>query len=635
MFSPQVYDVTDLLTGENRLAVRLVGSRWLPRDRSSPWEKLLNHVESRASSLSRRFPHRRDVLKCQMSFGWDFAPSLRTMGIWDDVYVVVSGDAFIRDAAAQQQWMGDAVALAVIIEVDAHQGRTVRLRCTLAGATFESEPQSVERVVELTTGISRHCVELAVSQPRLWWPWDHGRPDLYRLTTEVWEDDRLLDAHVRTVGLRHLSLEGWTFHVNGRPVYARGANWVPADILPGRVTEARYCALLNLARQANMNMLRVWGGGLREKRAFYDLCDGLGVLVWQEFPFACSFLTRFPRSPDYLRLVEAETRAIVRELRNHPSLVVWCGGNEFSPDRNAPLIATLRRVVSAEDPTRPFLPASPANGDGHNWRVWHDYEPPSTYRQDPALFASEFGLQSPPDVETLRRFLPPEDLWPPGRAWTLHGADLPKLERYARPFLQGRESSLGPFVEASQRAQAHGLQLAIEHYRRRKARGNGGVLLWQLNEPWPAISWALIDYYQVPKPAFDVVRRVLNPLLVSVDFAPKRFQAGDQFRATVWLINDRAVALRGCRLKVTLRDQDGQQAYDLVQVVDVPACSAAIVDRVCWPLPDGGDWRLECCLSQGSQLLSENEYDLAIHDGYQPALGQRLRAWLSGLVVSS
>ncbi len=628
MFSPQEYEITALLQETNRLAVRLLGNRWLPHDRSNTWEKLLNRIEARASDLAARFPERRDSLKCQMGFGWDFAPPLRSLGIWDDVYAVVSGGVFASDVAVRQGRVGEAMVLAIEVELDARRACDVALRCTLSGETFGAKALAAERRLQLAPGRSRHRIEMVVEEPHLWWPWDHGRPDLYRLQVVVAEGDGVLDTSSQLIGLRQVEMEGWTLHVNGRRVYARGANWVPADLLPGRVAREDYGQLLALAREANMNMLRVWGGGLREKRAFYELCDRLGILVWHEFPVACAFLTRYPRAADFLRLAETEARAIVRDLRNHPSLVLWCGGNEFDPERNAPLVAALRRAATAEDPDRPFLAASPAGGDSHYWQVWHDFRPATAYLDDRAHFASEFGLQAPPDPATLRRFIPEEELWPPGPSWAYHGADFAKLWRYARPFLEEQEPGLDAFVEASQHAQAHALQTAIEHYRRRKAQGHGGLLVWQLNEPWPAISWALLDFYRQPKPAYATVQRLLSPVLVSAEYPPRPFHAGEKFQARLWIVNDLGQALPGCRLEVTLRTGDGQLAEQAAWPLDVAADSARVVAEVDWTLPAGEDWQLNCRLTRQEQILSSNEYCLALYDGSRPAIRQRAWAWL-------
>jgi beta-mannosidase len=635
MFAPQIYDITALAGSQNRLAVRLLGSLWLPSDRSSRWAKLLNHLETRFVNLAPRFPHRRDTLKCQMGFGWDFSPAMPTMGIWDDVYLLRSEQVFIREVRTRCSILPAEALLDVEIDLDAAQAQTVRLRWILSGGTFEEEPFATEAVCTLPAGASRQSTRLSIPQPRLWWPWDHGHPDLYSLSVEVWADDRLSDSHTQSVGLRHVTWDASNLQINGRRIYVRGANWVPADILPGRVGQADYRALLDLARQANMNMLRVWGGGLREKHAFYDLCDHMGILIWQEFPFACAFLSHFPRSLNYLRLVDKEVRAIVRDLRGHPSVVLWCGGNEFEPAWNAPLVDTLRRAVGEEDPTRTFHPASPVEGDSHYWQVWHHFRPPSAYQEDQALFASEFGLQAPPQVNTLRGFLPADELWPPGPSWAYHGANLAKLRRYARPFLREGDESLEGFVQASQRAQAHGLRVAIEHYRRRKAGGCGGVLVWQFNEPWPAISWSLVDHERQPKPAYTQVQRLYEPLLVSIEYPLRHYQAGDILSGQVWILNDSAVSLAGCHLEVTLYDAAGQPVARFERTLEVSANSASVVGKLAWPLPEGDGWRLTCRLMRTGQTLAENDYDLSIHDGIQPTWNQRLWRWVAGHFVPS
>jgi beta-mannosidase len=331
---------------------------------------------------------------------------------------------------------------------------------------------------------------------------------------------------------------------------------------------------------------------------------------------------------------------------------LWCGGNEFSPDRNRPLVATLARAVEDEDPSRPFLPASPHGGEGHNWQVWHNYYPPSAYLADDASFASEFGLQAAPDIQALRRFLPTEELWPPGPSWLAHGAGLEKLARYAQPFLQaappasvrsGAEASRRPdnasqggleaFVRASQRAQAEGLQIAIEHYRRRKAGGCGGALVWQLNEPWPAISWALLDFRRQPKDAYHAVQRAFQPLLVSLEYPLRHYRAGEALPLHIWLIHDGDQPRPGCTLNITLWDQDGQSFRAHRQPVDVTAHSAQLAGQATWILPPGTSWRLTCDITDGTEVLTSNEYRLDAHDDLWPTWRQRLRAWLTGLFI--
>jgi beta-mannosidase len=195
------------------------------------------------------------------------------------------------------------------------------------------------------------------------------------------------------------------------------------------------------------------------------------------------------------------------------------------------------------------------------------------------------------------------------------------------------EAAYEAFVCASQLAQAHGLQVGIEHYRRRKAAGCGGVLVWQFNEPWPAVSWSLLDFYRQPKLAYETVKRLFAPLLICVAYPLQRYQAGDRFCGDVWIVNDQLVELPGCGFGLALFDESGQQVQSLVERVDVMADVAEVVGSFCWILPPGQRWRLVCHISRNGQMLTENEYDLAAFDGLQPTMIQRLRAWLMGHFV--
>jgi beta-mannosidase len=198
-----------------------------------------------------------------------------------------------------------------------------------------------------------------------------------------------------------------------------------------------------------------------------------------------------PRQAAFRALLRQEATGIVQALRNHPSVFLWCGGNEWSPSRNRQAVATLAAAVAVEDGSRPFLPASPGPGDAHHWQVWHGLAPLSAYRREQASMVSEFGLQAAPSAASLREFLAASEQWPPGAGWQRHNADLPKLARYGRWFEDANEPDpLARFVSASQRAQAAGLQMLIEHVRRRQG-ATGGLAVWQWNEPWPSICWSV------------------------------------------------------------------------------------------------------------------------------------------------
>ncbi|HMQ53195.1 MAG TPA: glycoside hydrolase family 2 TIM barrel-domain containing protein [Anaerolineae bacterium] len=577
MFSRRCLDLTgSLQSGHRSLAVRLWGSNALPR-------RLLTLTQRAWQGLAGRFyrswagiyPDRSATLKSQMSFGWDFAPPIRAMGLWDEARLVITGPVAILDASAISRVETTTSALvSILLSLKALVAGRAAVSVTIEPANFTGPAQRSQFQLDVSHGHSEHRLDCHLSDVRLWQPWDRGLPHLYRVTVRVSPSTGPADEVTFRTGVRTVEvglpaavsfsqasalqpLPPWQFRLNGQREFIRGLNWVPADSLPGRLRRADYEQLLGLARDSGANLLRVWGGGLREKPAFYDLCDELGLLVWQEFPFACMFLGSYPRQSNYLALVEAEAGAIVRQTRHHPSLVVWCGGNEFSRWRNRPLLKTLQGLVQQLDGTRPFIPASPGPGDAHNWDVWHGDAPLPAYQHETAPFVSEFGLQALPSLDTLQAILAdPSD----PRQWSSHQADLKKLSRYAAPFLANTltpslnlpSSNLPAVISASQRAQATGLQLLIERMRRRKGQA-GGLCLWQFNEPWPAVSWAIVDYFRRPKLAYERLKTWYAPLLVCLDGPPQRaWQAGDEFEATIWAINDSLAVYSACRLRVEL-----------------------------------------------------------------------------------
>jgi beta-mannosidase len=370
----------------------------------------------------------------------------------------------------------------------------------------------------------------------------------------------------------------------------------------------------------------------------------MGLLVWQEFPVACAFLTRYPRDATYLDLLEREGRDIVRALRNHPCLALWCGGNEFDPRRHRQLVHRLHTAVQEQDGTRPFRPSSPSDGDTHNWTVWHGSAPVTQYRSRAhtrrCRMASEYGLQAPPSVDALRAFLPEEQLWPPGPAWETRNAQLSLLARYARPFLwraRGKpvrieDVNLETFVDASQQAQAVGLQMAIEHYRRNRYACSG-TLLWQLNEPWPAISWSLVDFLWHPKPAYEAVRRAYSPVLVSLEYPVRRYRDGDTYEASVWVLNDRNTSYPGCCVEVLLQNEGSTVSASWLHTMAVQADSIRMIGRIEWELPKGGDWTAIARLYQGDTILSENVYVLSFYDTQKAPLYLHIRRWVARLAL--
>ena len=635
MFSRQIYEVTHLLQAPSKdhlLSVRLVGPSHFPKRRLSALERLWEAFTARLPGKNTAFPERLNFLKCQMGFGWDFAPQMRTSGIWDDIRLIVVRSVLIRDARIQTALEGDQAQIVLHVELDSDREQRSEIQVEVRARGSSHAIASHIFDVTLSSGVQHISTSFTLDHPKLWQPWDRGTPHLYDLTLRlVRREDgahAVLDFYNQPFGIREVGLkrppdtspsaEPWLFWINGRAQFARGANWVPLDSMPGRLRRADYEGILDQVRAAGINMLRVWGGGLREKAMFYDLCDEKGILVWQDFPFACAFLGYYPRQSRFLNLVRQECTDIVRQLRNHPSLVLWCGGNEFSHRRNRRLVNVLRSIVTEEDGTRPFKRVSPDQGEAHNWRVWHGKAPISHYRRERAGVLAEFGLQAPPALDSLRQFLSQEGIWPPGEEWTYHHAELEKLFRYAQPLLPAdinsledllnhRETNLlETFIAASQHAQAHGLQVAIEHIRRRKGR-TGGVLLWQLNEPWPAICWSIIDYYRRPKAGYHKVAQVYNPVLLSALYSLNRYRPGDTLKIELWGINDLLEPTEGLA-EVIL---DGE--IILRQDVSLPPDSSLPVAHVVQPLAHVPQVLSTRLTARSGGVISTNDYDLTHH----------------------
>jgi len=628
MFSRQVYEITSLVRPHgSELAVRVWGSDSLPQSELSWWESLWAPVAKALRHGREAFPPRSATLKCQMGFGWDFAPRLRTMGLWDDVAFIVTRSVFLRDLWIMAHPEDNDARVSVHFTVDSDTSQDVLVRVDVRSRQgFGPQTWHRESPLHLKTGEQTAHVGFDLPEARLWQPWDRGEPYLYDLTLQIERAGEMLDSLTQSFGVRSVEMahnpgtpkgnQDWTVVLNGTPEFIRGANWVPLDALPGRLTRANYEGVITMAREAGINLLRVWGGGLREKRAFYDLCDEQGILVWQEFPLACLLLGHLPRSARFRDLLVQEGRSIVRQLRNHPSILLWCGGNEFSYHRNRRLVDSLEAIVRTEDGTRPFRRTSPRDGAIHNWLVWHGKAPAREYLRDRPQFITEFGLQALPDLSSLSRFLPADELYPPGAGWRYHCAQLEKMQRYIDPL---SPHSLQEWIEASQRAQAQALQIAIEHFRRRKYRTSGAVV-WQLNDAWPAISWSLIDYYRQPKLAYERLKALYHPVLICLEFPIREYRRGDLFRARLWAINDLQTDMPDCMLDVRLDEVSLFSGR-----ISLPPDSSQPVTWVEHLLTqDPG--QAQITLRQDERVVCTNVYDLRYHDSKSTGILERLYA---------
>ena len=507
--------------------------------------------------------------KAQYQFGWDWGIMQISSGIWRPCYIETSDGPLFDDVTTQQRH-GKA---GVTVEVTAHLLAPVKtagtLRVSLGG-------QTVEKSAALKKGSGCVVARVVIGNPKLWWPAGHGGQPLYPLEV-AWVGEGATspsDTYNAEIGLRKVELvqtrdaEGrcFKFRINGRDVFCKGANWIPDDVFPARTTAARLEFLVDSALAANMNMLRVWGGGLYADETFLALCDRKGVMLWHDMMFACA---AYPDDKWFLDSVAAEVRHQVRRMMNHPSIVLWCGNNEnqaavdswwaADPDSarlrkayDRLTVDTEERVVVAEDPGRPWIPSSPtgcprtggypfgweASGDMHDWSVWHGRKAFEYFLGTRPRFSSEFGFQSFPSVETLRTVMTPADL----------NVTSPVMEHHQRhrsgnaiiiDFLT-REfrmpTRFDDFCYLSQVNQGRAMKTAIEHWRRIKPRCMG-TLYWQLNDDWPVASWSSIDWCLRWKALHYMARRFNAPLLGSV--------TDDDAGLRLWATSDVAEALRG------------------------------------------------------------------------------------------
>ncbi|WP_128431043.1 glycoside hydrolase family 2 protein [Streptomyces cyaneus] len=479
------------------------------------------------------------IRKMACSFGWDWGPTLVTAGIWRPVRLEqwsTARIARVRPLVTVEQGTGH-VELAIDVERTRVEA-PLTLAATVGGVRARAEIDGTGGVVRLT-----------VPDVGLWWPRGYGEQPLYDVELTLLHGDDALDVWRRRIGFRTIELDrradehgtGFTLVVNGERLFARGVNWIPDDVFPSRITRERYRERLRQAADAGVDLVRIWGGGIYESEDFYDACDELGLLVWQDFPFACA---AYPEEQPLRGEVEAEARENVVRLMPHASLVLWNGNNEnlwgFRDWEWEPRLAgdswgegyylgVLPRVVAELDPTRPYTagspwsgswerhPNDPAHGTHHSWEVWNreDY---ADYRLSVPRFVAEFGWQAPPAYATLRRALPGEELAAdsPGMLHHQKADDgNGKLRRGLERHFAFPEGDFDRWHYLTQVNQARAVAAGIEHWRSHWPVC-AGTVVWQLNDCWPVTSWAAIDGDGREKPLYHELRRLYADRLLTL-----------------------------------------------------------------------------------------------------------------------
>ena len=572
--------------------------------------------------------------KAQFGYGWDWGPRLPTIGLWRPVELLRQRRAAIDSLHFFTESITDASAqVSLQLDIDNFVGHgDLHVDVALYDASHVEVAR--RRLAVPAQGTHLHTMaSLVVDKPHLWWTHDLGDPYLYTLEVTLQQAGEELDRRSASVGIRTIVLDQspdpdelgtrfFRFVLNGVPIFAKGANWIPADSFVGAIPDERYERWITAAQQANMNMLRVWGGGIYEHDSFYDRCDRFGLLVWQAFMFACA---AYPDDdPAFVEEVRQEAEYQVRRLRSHPCLAVWVGNNECQvidtmmkqlTGSTTPLPGDLfydkmlPEICSALNPEIAYWPGSPyggkhpndqAQGDVHDWTVWHGISEDANlmelftkgptpeqvtytrYAEDRGRFISEFGMHASPVLETLRRVVPQDQIYHHSPSMDHHNKDNPKNKGDLLMMTStGLPTDLPSYVDFSMIAQAEGLKFGIEHFRRRKPHCSG-TLIWQLNDCWPVLSWAIMDYYGFGKAGYYYTRRVFSPVLAS-------FKALKEGGVELWITND---TLQAFKDTVTLQYGDFAtgKLWEEILSVSTPSNSSqamwsAAPDRIA-PRPD-------------------------------------------------
>jgi beta-mannosidase len=545
--------------------------------------------KSRYDRLRHKLPGDEKVVcrKAAYQFGWDFGPRLITSGIWKPIYIRAWTHFDFVNVQYIQNSINDSVAnMTAVFTYKIAVSDSATIQLSVDGNLL------VQKKVPPTGTVTIGRVDFKIPNPKRWWPNGMGDPYLYPIHHKIYFASRLSAEGTTKVGLRTIDLyeerdakgSDFKFVVNGISIFIKGANYIPQDNFVTRVTDSSYKALVASVKASHMNMLRVWGGGIYEKDIFYNLCDENGILVWQDFMFACAM---YPDNPEFIRSIQVEAIQNVARLRNHPCIALWCGNNEidegwknwgwqkqykYTPKDSTEVWnnyagifgGTLVSVIAKFDSLRPYItstprigwghPESTQQGDMHYWGVWWGKEPFSKYKEKTGRFMTEYGFQGFPSLSTIQKFTLPADRQLGSavmKSHQKHPVGYETIDEYMqRDYKYPKDFS--SYIYVSQLLQAEGIKTAIEAHRRAKPYCMG-TLYWQLNDCWPGISWSSRDYYGTEKALHYYVKDEYQTLLVSPVI--------DKGVLHVYIVSD---SLEDCQigLRISLKDFSGKSYFD-------------------------------------------------------------------------
>ena len=562
MFTPVELDITKIVKEKNTLLIKIY-----------PVPKMHDKPADRSQAAQ--------SVKPAVSYGWDWHPRLVPSGIWDETNLEVRNSSHINDVWVDYTLSEDLSKADIEVKIEGTNLAGHKLSWELKDASGKSV---AKKEIDLTDDTSN--TKTSLEKPKLWWPHDHGDPYLYTSTTKLLDrSDKLLEINNCKVGFRRVRLVmskgAWNgpqgfpkgrsvapiqVEINNRNIFAKGTNWVSPDIFPGRIDSARYKELLDRTVEVNFNMLRIWGGCIVNKNSFFDLCDEMGIMVWEEFPLSCN---NYIGTPEYLKVLKQESESIIKRVRKHAALAMWCGGNELYNSWSGMTEQSLAlRLLNSQclllDPKTPYMNTSPIIGMAHGHYVFRDWENGEEVYARMARAKNtaytEFGMPAPSSVEVLKSIIPEDELWPPkpNTSWESHHAykawvgDTWLMQDMIRGYF-GEAKDLEELVANGQLLQCEGYKAIYEEARRQKPYCTM-ALNWCFNEPWPtAANNSLINWPNIPKPGFYAVRDACRPFLASAQIKKFKWKEEEEFTSDIWLLNDLPNEIEGGKVNVKLK----------------------------------------------------------------------------------
>lgn len=547
MFTPIEINIQKFLKTQNELAVIIY-----------PVPKVQGAPKGRRQAA--------ETTKPAVSYGWDWHPRLIPSGIWDDFFLAYRPDNFIIESVLDYELVPEKKQAEVNLKVKTNKAGSYKIRWKL----IDSDNQVIlEKLVPVSE--TNVLIEDTISNLSLWWPHDHGEPCLYHNQVELLDSEQQV-VHEKNdkVGFRSVELVmndgAWKkpdefpksrsvapaqLKINGRKIFLKGTNWVNPDIFFGKIDEKKYKTHIDLALKANYNVLRIWGGSIINKESFYKYCDEKGILVWQDFPLACN---NYQNDRSYMQLLEKEATSIIKRLRNHVSVILWCGGNELfnswsGMDDQSHALRLLNVLCYKYTPRLPFIATTPLMGMGHGHYIFRDEDTGEEVfqwmRTAKMTAYTEFGMPGPSDINTIKMFMPENEFFPPKRetSWETHHAfnawteDTWLCNKTLAHYF-GPAATLEELIENGQFLQAEGLKFIYEEARRQKPYC-AMALHWCFNEPWPtAANNSIINWPDTPKPAYYSAAAACRPVLASAAFEKFVWRENELFQAEIWLLND-------------------------------------------------------------------------------------------------